>query len=90
MFLFLYYYAIDIPIFILRCMIRGIDQRNGVINHHLCNLAQVQKSKLRVGQCTMLMVTSFIQLNGEAGRKLTTLRSVLGEILEMEKVTDME
>ena len=38
----------------------------------------------------MSMVTSFIQLNGEGGRNLTILGFVLREILEMEKVTNME
>ena len=36
------------------------------------------------------MVISFIQLNGERGRKLAILGFVLGELLEMEKVTSME
>ena len=36
----------------------------------------------------MLIVTSFIQLNGERGRKLIILGFVLGEILEMENMTD--
>ena len=68
--------------FIFRCMVSSILT---------CTIwLGVWKSELQVGQCIMSIVISFIQLNEEGERKLTTLGFVLREIYEKEKVIGME